>query len=86
MTLDSRFGLNATDVNDSFYLIGTPPLKEAYDKHGHFYREKDWVKRMHKSISTMSKYKDCVVGSIASYLPFFMIIFFSFGKYTIIGR
>jgi hypothetical protein len=34
----------------------------------------------------MAKYKDCVVGSIASYFPFFMIIFFSFGKYTIIGR
>jgi hypothetical protein len=33
MTLDSKFGMTAQDVNDSFYLVGTPALKEAYDKH-----------------------------------------------------
>jgi len=86
MTLDSKYMLKREDVRDAFNIAVTQELKEAYDKHNQFYREKDWSGRMHKHIQTVAKYRDAVMGSILSYFPYFMIVAISFGKYSTIGR
>jgi len=56
MTLESKYGLKREDVKDAFNVAVTAELKEVYDKHNLFYREKDWKKKLHERIATVSKY------------------------------
>jgi hypothetical protein len=86
MTLESKYALKREDVKDAFNIAVTQELKEAYDKHNLFYREDDWKKKLHERIATVTKYQNAVTGSIFTYIPYLLIVFLTFGKYSVVGR
>lgn len=81
----SVYPLTREMISDSFNIITNHVLKEAYDKHNQFIKEDDWIKVKHKSISTIEKYTQTVKG-IGSYIPYFGILWLSFGTNSIYGK
>ena len=82
---ESRYQLDKVGVTDTFNVLTNYVLKEAYDKHNAFYREEEFVKKKMKNLSMMDKYL-AVAKGMASYAPYPLILWMTFGGNASLGK
>jgi len=79
-----NYTMSKEEVTDTFNILTNHVLKEAYDKHNKYFTEKSFTEKG-KSIATLEKYAFCM-QSVASFAPFFLIIFMALGVNAVYGK